>query len=280
MKKDGYSENTIGPIGRRLRNLAKHVNLDNPEEVKSFIARAEWSNGYKENVVNTYNHYAVFYKLSWKKPRYQRAFSIKKLPLESDIDLIISHTRTRNRVAFKLIKECGLRPIEVSKLTLKQIDLHKGLLYPETAKGGEARVLKLKNETLGLLKQLVSDIKSVNEKIFPTSKTLQKNWNKLRNKLAEGYAKPELKQIRLYDLRHFFGIMLYHKTKAIVHVQRKMGHRSLKNTLIYIDLEDFDNEEEYISKVAQTSEEIQQLIEAGFDFVCQKDGLTFFRKRR
>lgn len=74
--------------------------------------------------------------------------------------------------------------------------------------------------------------------------------------------------------------MLYHKTKDIVHVQRKMGHRSLKNTLIYIDLADFQDEEEYISKVAQSPEEIQQLIKAGFEYVCQKDGLTFFRKRK
>jgi integrase len=280
MKKDGYSENTIKPIGRRLRNLAKHASLDNPEEVKSFIARAEWSNGYKDNIVNAYNHYAVFHNLEWRRPRYQRAFSIKKLPLESDIDLIISYTRTRNRVAFRLIKECGLRPIEVSRLTMRQIDLHKGLVYPETAKGGEARVLRITKETLTFLKQLVSDIQSVNEPIFPSSKTLQSNWYKLRKAVAERYGKPELKQIRLYDLRHFYGTMLYHKTKDIVHVQRKMGHRSLKNTLIYIDLADFDNEEEYTSKVAQTPEEVQQLIEAGFEYVCQKDGLTFFRKRK
>ncbi len=279
MKKDGYSENTLGPIGRRLRNLAKHVNLEKPEKVKEYIAGAGWSNGYKENIVNAYNHYAVFHGLSWKKPRYQRAFSIKRLPLEADIDLVISHTKTRSRVAFSLIKECGLRPIEVSRLTLKQIDLHKGLVYPETAKGGEARVLKLKKETLALLNKLVSDVHSVNQKIFQSSKVLQGNWNRLRNKLAERYSKPELKQIRLYDLRHFYGTMLYHKTKDIVHVKRKLGHRSLKNTLIYIDLADFDSEE-YISKVAQTPEEIQQLIEAGFEFVCQKDDLTFFRKRK
>jgi len=280
MKKDGYSENTIGPIGRRLRNLGKHANLDNPEEVKSFIAEAQWSNSYKENMVNAYNHYAVFHGLKWKKPKYQRAYSIKKLPLESNIDLIISYTRTRNRVAFKLIKECGLRPIEVSGLTLKQVDLHKGLVYPETAKGGEARVLRIKKQTLALLKQLVSNVQSVNEKIFPSSKTLQSNWYKLRKGIAERYDKPELKQTRLYDLRHFYGTMLYHKTKDIVHVQRKMGHRSLKNTLIYIDLADFQDEEEYTSKVAQSPEEIQQLIEAGFEYVCQKDGLTFFRKRK
>jgi len=168
MKKDGYSENTLETFGRRLRYLAKHVNLGSPEEVKEFIAEKAWSNGYKDNVVSAYNHYVVFHNLSWKKPRYQRAFSIKKLPLEANIDLIISYTKTRNRAAFKLIKECGLRPIEVSNLTLKQIDLHKGLLYPETAKGGEARVLKLKNETSALLKQLVSaKNESLDKKMFP-----------------------------------------------------------------------------------------------------------------
>ncbi len=280
MRKDGYSENTIKPIGRRLRNLSKHADLGKPEDVKEFIAKVDWSNGYKENMVNAYNHYATSHCLRWRKPRYQRAFSIKKLPLESDIDLIISYTRTRNRVAFRLVKECGLRPIEVSRLTLKHIDLHKGLVYPETAKGGEARVLRIKRNTLALLKQLVSTIQSVNQEIFPSSKTLQSNWFKLRKRIAETYNKPELKHIRLYDLRHFYGTMLYHKTKDIVHVQRKMGHKSLKNTLIYIDLADFDGGEEYISKVAQNSEEIQQLIEAGFEYVCQKDGLTFFRKRK
>jgi len=231
-------------------------------------------------MVNAYNHYTVFHNLSWKRPKYQRAFSIKKLPLESNIDLIISYTKTRNRVAFRLVKECGLRPIEVSNLTLKHIDLHKGRLYPETAKGGEARVLKMKSETLALLKQLVSTSNlSINDRIFPCSKTLQKNWNRLRNKIAERLGKPELKQIRLYDLRHFYGTTLYHKTKDIVYVQRKMGHRNLKNTLIYIDLADFGNED-FISKIAETPQQIQQLIESGFEYICQKDGLTFFRKRK
>ncbi|MCK4477098.1 site-specific integrase [Candidatus Bathyarchaeota archaeon] len=63
-----------------------------------------------------------------------------------------------------------------------------------------------------------------------------KNWNRLGNKVAERLGKPELKQIRLYDLRHFYSTMLYHKTKDTVHVQRKMGHRNIKNTLKYPNL--------------------------------------------
>lgn len=231
-------------------------------------------------MVSAYNHYVVFHNLSWKKPKYQRAFSIKKLPLESNIDLIISYTKTMNRVAFKLVKECGLRPIEVSNPTLKQIDLNGGRVYPETAKGGEARVLKLKIETLALLKQFVSTKNlSLNEKIFPSSKILQKNWNRLRNGIAERLSKPELKQIRLYDLRHFYGTILYHKTKDIVHIQRKMGRRNIKNTLIYIDLADLNNNEEYTLKVAKIVEACQ-LVEAGFEYVTEIENVKLFRKRK
>ena len=278
MKKDGYSENTIGPIGRRLRSLAQRVDLEQPEQVKELVARADWSNGYKQNIVNAYNHYAKVHGISWKVPQYQRARSIKKVPLESDIDLVISHTLTKNRTAFKLIKECGLRPIEVSRLTLSHFDLNRRTVYPETAKGGAARVLELKNDTLALIKDLVSG-KNLDDQIFPSSKTLQKNWNRMRNKLAERYSRPELKQIRLYDLRHFYATMLYHRTKDILHVMQKLGHRNIKNTLIYTHLVNFQDDE-WICKAAATVEEAQGLIEAGFRFEVEMDGLKLFRKRK
>ena len=38
--------------------------------------------------------------------------------------------------------------------------------------------------------------------------------------------------------------------------------------------------DEFICKVARTQEEIQELIEAGFDFALEKDGLLYFRKRK
>ncbi len=63
MRKDSYSGKTIKPIGRRLRNLAKHVDPDLPEKVEEFMAKVNWSNGYKENMVKGYNNYAAFHEL-------------------------------------------------------------------------------------------------------------------------------------------------------------------------------------------------------------------------
>jgi len=51
MKNDGYSETTIESTGKRLRNLAKHVDLNNSQNIKEPIAEQEWSESYKENIV-------------------------------------------------------------------------------------------------------------------------------------------------------------------------------------------------------------------------------------
>jgi len=45
LKKAGYSEDTLKAKGHRLKYLAKHTNLDDPEAMKGYIAnRANWSN--------------------------------------------------------------------------------------------------------------------------------------------------------------------------------------------------------------------------------------------
>jgi len=77
--------------------------------------------------------------------------------------------------------------------------------------------------------------------------------------------------------------MLYHKTKDILYVMRFLGHKSIKNTLIYIDLETAchpNGGDDYTTKVVKTEAEICSLIEAGFEYVLQKDGLAYFRKRK
>ena len=38
--------------------------------------------------------------------------------------------------------------------------------------------------------------------------------------------------------------------------------------------------DEFHVKVAKNSEEIKTLLETGFEYVCSKDGLMFFRKRK
>jgi hypothetical protein len=77
--------------------------------------------------------------------------------------------------------------------------------------------------------------------------------------------------------------MLYHKTKDVLHVMSFLGHKNIKNTLIYIQLEEalFKREnEEFICKVAVTVEEAKTLVEVGFEYVCEFNASRLFRKRK
>jgi len=77
---------------------------------------------------------------------------------------------------------------------------------------------------------------------------------------------------------------LYHQTKDILYVKEFLGHRRLDSTLIYINIEKAlfykGKPEEFHVKIAQTPEEIKGLLEVGFEYVCEKDDLLFFRKRK
>jgi len=133
-----------------------------------------------------------------------------------------------------------------------------------------------------LRKQFQKSTRQPNEKLFRdwNSDKYGKWFRVARNKTAEKLQDPTLKIIRLYDLRHFFATMLYHKTKDILYVKQQMGHKKIETTLIYTQLLQFDQDDSYTCKVARTQQEMTELIESGFTFVHEKDGLAYFKKRK
>ncbi|MCJ7634544.1 hypothetical protein MUP77_19395 [Candidatus Bathyarchaeota archaeon] len=58
-----------------------------------------------------------------------------------------------------------------------------------------------------------------------------------------------------------------------------LSHRSINNTLIYTHLVNF-KDDDYTAKVAHSEQEVCQLIEAGFEFVCDYEDNKVFRKRK
>jgi site-specific recombinase XerC len=88
-----------------------------------------------------------------------------------------------------------------------------------------------------------------------------------------------LLRISFHTFSHWKATMEYHKTKDILHVMQLLGHRNIKNTLIYTQLVDF-KDDDYVARVAHSKKEACQLIEAGFDFVCDYNGNKLFRKRK
>ncbi|MFZ0965263.1 MAG: tyrosine-type recombinase/integrase [Candidatus Bathyarchaeia archaeon] len=100
-----------------------------------------------------------------------------------------------------------------------------------------------------------------------------------RKKLANKLQNPRLLRITFHTFRHWKATMEYHKTKDILHVMQLLGHRNIKNTLVYTQLVNFESDD-YHSATARTVEEARKLVETGFEYACTHDDIMLFRKRK
>ena len=257
------------------------MNLEEPEQVKSYIASKECGNGFKESLAEAYDLYVRFRGLAWNKPFYERYDKRPKIPSEQRIEMLIAHANKRLALILSIIRDLGTRPIELTWLKLKDVDLETGIVNITTAKFGVGRTLKLKSTTLAMLKMHVQNKKiGLNDLIFPVkSNAISESYRKLRNNLANKLQDSAFKSIRLYDFRHYRASLEYHRTKDLLYVKSYLGHKDLRSTLKYIQLIDFGNDE-YHCKATKNLQEATTLIESGFEYVTEMDGIKIFRKRK
>ncbi len=278
LKSRGRADLTVKFVSDRLKYLAQYVNLDDPEEVNLLIARKQCLDSHKDGLVKAYNYYAQFYGISYVKPRFRCERKLPRIPTNEALMSVISASSKKYALIFKILMETGVMPYELAHVSLKDIDLDKGTLVVRGFKGHSSRVFKLKNDTLAILKEYVH--RYYCEKPFPDADWMGSVWRRVRNRVAEKLKDPNIKSIRLYDLRHFYATMLYHRTKDILLVKQQLGHKKIETTLIYTQLVSFSEEDEFYSATAKSVSEAAKLVEQGFDYICDVDGVKLFRKRK
>ena len=282
MKNKGYSSYTMKNIVKNLKLLSREVgSLQDPERVRNFIVNLEKSIGYKKQLVFAYSCLLKMKGISFDMPRYKRPARLPKVPSEKYIDMLIAHAPEKLSLMLSISKETGLRPIELCNLKVRDIDFERCLIHPSTAKHGAARVLKINRKTIERLRAYISKKKrNIDDNIFNTSpQQYGKSFRYHRNKLYQKLADPEIKQITLYSLRHFYACKLYKQTKNILLVKEKLGHAKIETTLIYVQLLE-DEEPTYICETADNLQKASKLIECGFEYVTDIEGVKIFRKRK
>jgi integrase/recombinase XerD len=279
-----YADSTLKKIRARLAMLSRSVDLDNPEEVREYIVgHTSWKNTFREAVCDAYQHYIDINCLSWNRPIFQRIARLPNVLSKEQIALVKGEANPRDALIFSLLEEWGLRPIELYETRVRDLDLERGVNNIATAKWGKPRKTeRLKPSTLAMLKTHLARANRVfNEKLFPKMKPkrMGEQWNRAKKRVAKKLQDPTILKFRLYDLRHYFATMLYHRTTDILYVKERIGHRNITNTLVYTHLIDFQDDE-FVVRVGKTVEEVCGLIEAGFEYVTEMDGAKIFRKRK
>jgi integrase len=118
------------------------------------------------------------------------------------------------------------------------------------------------------------------ETIFSvTADVMRRNFDKQRREIVFKLKNPGLRQITFHTFRHWKATVEYYKTRDILHVKEILGHKSLLNTMLYTQLIGSKNED-FTARVAHSEDEACQMVETGFEFVCDFNGNKIFRKRK
>jgi integrase len=214
-------------------------------------------------------------------PIYTQEAKAIKIPTSEKLEMLIASAGRILSIKLTISKETGLRPVELHNLRVKDIDLDQKTIYPTTAKHDAPRTLKISNNLQATLQNYINTNRlNPNDKLFKdTAENYGKHYRLTRNKLAKKLNDYSLKNIRLYDFRHYYATNLYHKTRDILFVKQQMGHKKIETTLIYTQLLNL-NDDEWTCKTATNVNEATQLVEAGFEYITEMDGTKLFRKRK
>jgi integrase/predicted RNA-binding Zn-ribbon protein involved in translation (DUF1610 family) len=284
MQQDGYNAETIRGYSSCLRGLVERgANLADSESVKTVLAREQkWGQNRRRNAINAYTLFLKFNGTPWTKPKCKVTHKFPFIPTEQELDALIAGSHQKNAAFAQVLKETAMRSGEAKRLEWTDIDREKRIITlnaPE--KGSNPRMWKVSMT----LMEMLSALPKKSEQIFPGSlKSMKGTFIDTRKRLAETLQNPRLLRTSFHTFRHWKATTLYHQTKDPYYVQHFLGHKSLKSTEIYINIEhtlfEAGANDEFTVKVAEKPEEIKALLEIGFEYVCQKDNLIFLRKRR
>jgi integrase len=282
LKKNGFSEATAKTRYKILKLMTKNnINLNNPEDVKMFIARREtWSNGHKQVAVYAYHQYTKMMNIQWTPPFYDNNKTLPFVPTEKEIDALISGTSKKMATTLQALKETGFRIGELWQCKWTDLDEEKGTLKCKAEKHGNPREIRISSKLISMLNALPK----TNEYIFGNTHLDSHRWRFDRQKtaLAKKLQNPRLKQIHFHTLRHFYATKLFSETKSLPLIKERLGHRNINSTMVYTHIVEFDEESQnYHHATAKDDKEAGELIDNGWTYICTTpQNIMMFRKRK
>ncbi|MCL2643443.1 MAG: tyrosine-type recombinase/integrase [Candidatus Bathyarchaeota archaeon] len=284
LNRQNYSEETIRLNRSSLNTLVNRgANLFDSDSVKDVMKAQKWSPNRQRNVIIAYTNFLKHNKLEWEPPLCKVTDTFPFIPTEQELDALITSAPNKLSTFLLLLKETAMRRGEAKRLQWTDLDKERNTLtlnLPE--KNSNARIWKLSAQLMAQLDALPRE----SEIIFGNARmdSLKVAYLRLRHKQADKLKNPRLLKIGFHTFRHWKGTMLYHRTKDALYVRDFLGHKSIKNTEKYINIErklfaDYTGDE-YSVKVTSEPHEATTLLEQGFEWVGVKENLIFLRKRK
>jgi integrase len=279
LKKEGYSKDTCAAYGPNLDFLVKNgANLFDPENVKEVVARLEKTNIRKYNLIKAYRCFTKYYQIEAKLPKYKITRPLPYIPPEEFLDQLIACCNQQMATFMQTLKETAARPVEAWRLEWDDLDIEgKKLNISHPAKGCNPRIRPISDKLLHMLLALPRTEKKIFT--YRSRGVASKTFRKMRKRAVQKLGNPALRKIDFYTCRYWRATMEYRRTHDFGVVMLLLGHKSLRYVLLYAQLsEAYSADNGYVCKEATNRHEAKQLIEAGFEYVMETDGVSLFRK--
>jgi integrase len=283
MNKQGYRHSTVHYCVQALKSMARQVSLLDPESVKTFLASTDVSEARKAKLVEDLARFYNWKHIQFDKPNYRRIERLPFVPLEAEIDQLISAAGRKTGTFLHLLKETGMRAGEAWNLKWTDLDLERNAVNIVPEKNSNPRQSRISTRLMAMLNRLPRRYEYVfrNPKIDPlrSMEVFRRSAARQRKRISERLQNPRIRNITFKTLRHWKATSEYHRTRDILHVMSILGHKNIRNTLVYTHLVDFHGDE-FVCKIARTVQEGKELVESGFDYVSEFDGIQLYRKRK
>lgn len=247
---NGYSPNTITAYIRYAEKLYQHYQKSfeqiTTEEIQNYLHYLTVDKKYSYSYINiNYNAlkflYANILNRTWDVNKLPRLKKDKKLPIilsKSEVKILFSViSNLKHKAILMTIYSAGLRISEAINLKIKDIDSNNMQIRIRHAKGKKDRYSLLSQANLNILREYWKKFKPDNW-LFPgvppikpiSARTIQRV---LKDNILKAGIK---KNATVHTLRHCFATHLLEAGVNIFHIQKLMGHASLKTTAIYFHL--------------------------------------------
>ena len=251
MRTDGYSDNTIKTYSRWIVRYIVFHQMTHPEkmgivQVNQFLEHLAVAGNSAASTNNqALDALAWMYRAVIKQPidrdiRYQRAKTGRRLPetaSNTEIVAVINELPDKYRLMARLVYGAGLSLNEVSTLRMQSVNFERGAI---TVSGRETVMPQLVYGDLRRQVEIASTWPgNVDGYVFPSSRlvggrcyhvspsSLQKAMKQAARRVGVD------RRITPRVLRHSFALHLIDAGYNVRTVQELMGHRSVRQTLVY-----------------------------------------------
>ena len=250
----GYSEKTRQCYLERVAQFARHYQRSpaelGTEEIRTYLHYLITERGLSQSYINqAYSALKFFYATtlgrSWDVRRIPRTKRVQTLPVvlsEEELVSLFSVIRNvKHRALLVTLYSAGLRVSEGTRLQVSDLDSDRMTIRVRGGKGGKDRYTVLAQRTLEVLRDYWRWGRP-RTWLFPGQPTDQplstRSVQKImgRSRVQAGITKA----ITAHSLRHSFATHLIESGVDIYHIQRLLGHSTVKTTARYVHLTPHD----------------------------------------